>query len=731
MTDATAPEETRRSKAAPRQHAFKVTKSSIRHDAVRDPLAPDASNPVYLQWLLEHSMLADAGRISRKLSGKSTMWQNPYAHPDARRAISLAGVWFTAYPVSFMTRENESFLGALGEEELWDAFEAVGIDAVHTGPVKCAGGITGWSTTPSIDGHFDRISTRIDPVFGTEDELRAVCEIAGRHSGSVIDDIVPGHTGKGADFRLAEMAFEDYPGIYHMVEIPEEDWGLLPEVPEGSDSANLNAETERALSERGYIIGAMQRVIFYCPGVKETNWSATREVLGVDGITRRWVYLHYFKDGQPSINWLDPTFAGMRLIIGDAIQSLSDLGTSALRLDANGFLGVEKATDGEQPAWSEGHPLSAAANHLIAGIARKVGGFTFQELNLTIENIRDMGRTGADLSYDFVTRPANYHALITENTEFLRLCIREAQRLGVEPVALVHGLQNHDELTYELVHWESTHAKDTYQFRGRSMQGHDIATAVRSEMVERLTGEAADYNHIFTTNGIACTTASVIAAKHGHKTLDTIDDKAAEDIKAAHLLLAKYNAWQPGVFALSGWDLVGALPLSLEQIEDRSEDGDVRWIHRGAYDLMDFAPGATESASGIPVARALYGPISKQLGDTNSFASQLRDVLKVRTDNYIQYASLVDVPDVSHQGMLVLLHRLDGGWISPEDSDLQLTVLNFTNKPISGTVRSGYLTPGLRVVDAAKDKDMTVVDDLNGFSVSLQPYEGLFLVTQK
>ena len=35
-------------------------------------------------------------------------------------------------------------------------------------------------------------------------------------------------------------------------------------------------------------------------------------------------------------------------------------------------------------------------------MVRKVGGFTFQELNLTIEDIRDTGAVGADLSYDFV-----------------------------------------------------------------------------------------------------------------------------------------------------------------------------------------------------------------------------------------------------------------------------------------------------------------------------------------
>ena len=134
-------------------------------------------------------------------------------------------------------------------------------------------------------------------------------------------------------------------------------------------------------------------MIFHDPGTKDTNWSATAPVTGADGVLRRWVYLHYFKAGQPSINWLDPTFAGMRLVIGDALHSLRHLGAGALRLDANGFLGLEPAAAAGEPAWSEGHPLSDAVNQLIASMVRKVGGFTFQELNLAIEDIKRTVRT--------------------------------------------------------------------------------------------------------------------------------------------------------------------------------------------------------------------------------------------------------------------------------------------------------------------------------------------------
>jgi trehalose synthase len=692
-----------------------------------DPRSADASNPSYVEWLKRQSMLGDAEVLGRGLSGQPSMWRNPYARPDARRAIRSASVWFTAYPISLITRPGQSYLGALGDEALWRAFESVGINAVHTGPVKQAGGITGWVQTASIDGHFDRISTQIDPIFGQEDEFRYLCDVAERHGGSVIDDIVPGHTGKGADFRLAEMAYKDYPGIYHMVEIPEEDWTLLPDVPEGRDAVNLDAETEARLADSGYIIGQLQRVIFYSPGVKETNWSATAPTVGVDGRTRRWVYLHYFKQGQPSINWLDPTFAGMRLVIGDALHSLGDLGSSALRLDANGFLGVEKSAEG-LPGWSEGHPLSEAANHLIGSMVRKVGGFTFQELNLSIEEIRDTSRVGADLSYDFINRPAYHHAFTTGDTEFLRLTLRAALDAGVDPAGLVHAMQNHDELTYELVHWAARHRADPFFFRGEKITGAELAEAVRADMLAKLTGERAPYNLVFTTNGIACTTASVIAAVQGFTTLDAIGDDDIEGICRAQLLLAMFNAWQPGVFALSAWDLLGVLPLPADQVRDLIATGDTRWIHRGAHDLTDANPGASVSSSGMPRGRSLFGSLPAQLRRPDSFASRLKGILRVREEYCIDVATQIDVPDVAHPGMLVMVHRLDEGDRTREDAHEQVTVLNFSDETIEGTVRSDVLTPRRAVIDVETGDEIGRVDDLNSFSVSLAPYAGLFLV---
>ncbi|BBY48644.1 trehalose synthase [Mycolicibacterium arabiense] len=679
-------------------------------------------NKAYVSWLLSQSMLADANEISQQFSGQGSMWQNPYANPSPRGAVETASVWFTAYPLSLITRPNESFLHAMADEDMWQAFSDIGIEAIHTGPVKRAGGISGWETTPSVDGHFDRISTQIDPAFGTEDEFRKMCGTANWYGGTIIDDIVPGHTGKGADFRLAELKYADYPGIYHMVDIDPRDWEHLPDVPPGVDSVNIDAATEEWLDKAGYIIGRLQRVIFYAEGVKETNWSVTRPVVGVDGVERRWVYLHYFKDGQPSINWLDPSFAGMRLVIGDALHSLTDLGTGGLRLDANGFLGAEKTAAEDGVGWSEGHPLSEAANHLIASMVRKVGGFTFQELNLTIDDIREIGEAGADLSYDFVNRPAYQHALATADTEFLRLTLRTTLELNVDPASLVHALQNHDELTYELVHWSTGHRDDIYTYKGEEITGEALGETVRSDLATRLTGENGPYNLVFTTNGIACTTATVIAATLGITDLDEISD--IDRIRRAHLLLAMFNALQPGVFALSGWDLCGMLTLPASDVAELLRGGDTRWIHRAAHDLMGVNPTATQSSAGMPRGRSLYGSIPEQLEDDASFLRQLQAILRVRSHYGIATSRQIDIPEVSHRGMLVLVHQL------ADEGRYQLTVLNFANEEVAGTVRSDEIPAGGLVSDMFTGKPLATVDDLHSFAVEMPPHHGMSLLVE-
>jgi trehalose synthase len=354
-------------------------------------------------------------------------------------------------------------------------------------------------------------------------------------------------------------------------------------------------------------------------------------------------------------------------------------------------------------------------------MVRKMGGFSFQELNLTMDDIKSMGESGADLSYDFVNRPAYHHALAMGDTEFLRLTMNQALALGIDSASLVHALQNHDELTHELVHFATRHRDDIFTYGGQEITGAELAIRIRGELTAALAGPDTRYNRPFTTNGIACTTASAISAILRIPDPDAMSDEDVERVKRIHLLLAMYNAFQPGVFALSGWDLMGMLTTDPAHVAELIADGDTRWINRGAHDLMGANPKALHSEGGLPRARSLYGTLPEQLIDRSSFARRLRRIIRIRRRYRIPMATQIDVPGVSHRSLLVMVHRL-------ENDNLQVTVLNFGPEAVVGTIRSEHLPPTAKVLDLFRAQQIAVVDDLCSFSLELDGYQGVPLL---
>jgi hypothetical protein len=182
-----------------------------------------------------------------------------------------------------------------------------------------------------------------------------------------------------------------------------------------------------------------------------------------------------------------------------------------------------------------------------------------------------------------------------------------------------------------------------------------------------------------------------------------------------------FNALQPGVFAISGWDLCGMLTLSRQQIADQLSGGDTRWIHRAAYDLMDYRPEATESPSQIPRGTGLYGSLPRQLEDPNSFVSRLAGILRARTHHRIATSVQLDVPATGNPAVLAMIHRLDTGRV-------QATVLNFAGRTLTDRVASEHLPAAAQVTDMLTGNVLTEVDHDHACTITLQPYEGLSLL---
>src|SRR5262245_41254617 len=183
-----------------------------------------------VKWLEEHSMLRQTRDAAASVSGRPLQWRHRYGTPQPKEAVRHASVWLLDYPGSVVTAKGKSVVATWAEPALWDALRGMHIDLLHTGPVQRAGGVKGTEYTPTTDGWFDPISLDLDPAIGTEEEYARLAAVSGKRGGSLAGDLVPLHTGLGPDFHLALRRHKDYAGMYTMVEVPKEDWGLLPAV---------------------------------------------------------------------------------------------------------------------------------------------------------------------------------------------------------------------------------------------------------------------------------------------------------------------------------------------------------------------------------------------------------------------------------------------------------------------------------------------------------------------
>jgi trehalose synthase len=684
---------------------------------------PAGADPETVRWLEERSMLAQAARLARTVSGSPDQWRHPYGEPRPREAVRLAPVWLLDYAGSVIPRPGRSVVATWAEPAYWDALRDLGIDLLHTGPVHRSGGVEGTRYTPTTDGWFDPISLEIDPALGTEEEFRRLVRVAGEHGGLVGGSLVPLHTGPGPDFRLAQRAYKDYPGMYTMIEVPPEDWPLLPPVDGPWASALVPKDAAERLTRKGLIPGLINSCDADPDARTWSGWSASGEVPGVDGRVRRWVYLHYFKPNQPTLNWLDPSFAAQRAVAGDVVQTVSALGARVVRLDAVPFLGIEPQR-GQALSRHYEHPLSVDGTDTVAGLVRKLGGWSFHELNVPLEDLKRYTAHGPDLSYDFFTRAQCLHALLTGDATPLRLAFGMLREAGVPDGTLVHDLQNHDEITYQLV--ELDHRKgQTFPTRDGPLTGPQLKERMLREMRAGAAGAAGPRNKLYRPeqDGLATTFAGFAAAALGVRDPSASTAEQREQIKRAHLLLAAANAMRPGVFSLSSWDLVGALPLPEGAVADWTKGGDWRWVNRGGVDLMGADPVAAKSAYGLPLAECLYGPLPAQLRDPDSFASRLKRLLAARKRYRLAEAELAAAPEVRDAGVCVLVLRLPAG------AGVAVTALNFGRAAAEAEIDlSAERVGGRRAADAVSGEGAGEVSGSGRLTVRLPPLEGRTLV---
>jgi maltose alpha-D-glucosyltransferase/alpha-amylase len=346
----------------------------------------------------------------------------------------------------------------------------------------------------------------------------------------------------------------------------------------------------------------------------------------------------------------------------------------------------------------------------LAYMARKLGGWTFQELYVPLEQLTQYTQYGPDLSYDFFTRAQVLTPLINQDATYLRLAQSVLLQQGVQAGTLLHDMQNHDEITFQLIDVES---RSSMTLDGQTYSGQQVYNDILNLM--RSTVGAQPYNKLYrpAQDGVATTFAGFIAPALGindpyHATADQV-----AEIQKAHVLVAMANAMQPGAFGISAWDLVGALPVPASSVASLTAGGDWRWLNRGAVDLMNNNPSATTSAVlQLPKAQALYGPLPAQLQNPNSFASQIKLMLAARKKYNIAGATMNSIPPTGNKAVAVYTMT------PPNSPNLIVTALNYGRSSTSVQVDLTQIPPGIPASQVAGQNGLDIISEQNVGTVS-------------
>jgi trehalose synthase len=455
--------------------------------------------------LVQESMLYRADQLSKKYALELAMTPPPLTSPQPEAGLQIASSWLAIDVPSVATADGKTALQVLGENSYLEALRLLGVQGLYLTGLK--------------KGGTDQISLHIDPQLGSQKDWDVLSERAMKKGLSLVGESLGAATGLGADFQLALQNVQDYPNLYHLIEIDPSDWQLLPPIPQGDFFANVPWLTLQDLHKKGYVPEQFDAY------KKQTNWNCTTKILGQDGKSRRWIYLKKEKN-SPVVDWLGSSFAAMRLTAADALHAVYELGQQGIAFSAE---------------------MPANARDTLALWTRKLGAFSVQE---TVGGFTALDGVSADFVVDTLTRPALLHALIAEDAEILRLTYRLFLEQGIDTKRLVHMLQPFDRFACDWSLWLNSPDK-VYRYYEEQVTAAALKRLLLKEDLVRLGQPVGEKLPLSTWAGYCMSALNI----------EDFEEQQ-EKISAAHLLLAFFYGMQPGIFSVSLSDLLGALPNS-------------------------------------------------------------------------------------------------------------------------------------------------------------------------
>jgi trehalose synthase len=629
--------------------------------------------------------------------------------------LNFADNWLFVHPMTLLTSSRSSAFDQMSDSSSWPVFREAGVRGLYVAPIQGGGAL--WAKDrDGKDTGDDVVQYDFSRAAGKDGSYQ-------RMMGNVIDnnallgsDIIPAATGLGPDFFLAARNVREYPGIYCMVEIPEDSWGFLPETSSEWSGAALGQAQIEALNAKGLLPKSMRDES--SPLGRTGGWAATGVIRGMDGNRYRWVYRYSGSPEYAVLNWEDPSQTAHRILSGSAVRQVGLQGQALLGLKFEAFQGLEAAPEGL--ALDSAHSVEPAltAAQSMSRELRRYGGWSWlRDDDLPLNNVNDFLGSGADFLFDSVFSPAAEHALLTGDANLARFMADEALRLKIDFRRLVHVMPAQDGINYALPHLAglaaAPGAENAPLFRS------SIQTAMHA-VAGKTTPAPVEDNRLYSTGpGLAALALGL--------TTQAEAQSRREDIERGHSLLIFFKAMQPGVMMLAGQDLAGVLPLQFDGTFTASPDFRPTDSSRGAYGLTMTSGSIAISTQGTPRAPQLYDTPDAQIHQKTSFLSTIGAFLRARTEHGIAKATLAARPATKGQGSIALLSRM------PDGKSHLLSVCNFSREKVTETISLAAI-PGLGATLSTKAAVIATGGSHSiaggSVTVSLGPWQGRALLLQ-
>ena len=599
------------------------------------------ADPGYIQYLERLSMLGSHTELARIVSGSQLAWLRAADAPLPEPLLVLSDTWLYLNPLLMLPETKRSALATITSPIYWQLLSKARINGLYIAPANGSGGLWAYNRKASLHGD-DIIQYNFSTVSGKDDEYFRLLKEANTNRKLLGLDLVPAATGLGPDFFLAARSHRQYPGAYCLVELPPQTWPELPAVPNEWTGAALDEEQIHKLAERNILPPAMAQDSYSV--VKKPGWAVTGEIHGVDGLMRRWAYRYSGSVDRPVLNWADPSAAARRILSGSAIRNVGMLGGALVGMRLEGLYGLDAAVKQESGVRYTHSPADEAAIALSREI-RRYGGWSWLKDEIPLSLMLNLMPNGPDFFQDSIFSPGIEHALLSGSPRLLSLMVDDALALGIDMRRLVHTMPGDDGINYAMPHLAEREMDQGKQGVITPRIAREFAKNVQTEMHNAVLSATmtAPHGHDLAPlrdKRLYTTPAGLAALALGIGNASSVTEDMLPKIRDGHLLQIFFRAMLPGLFMLSGQDIVGTLPLSWYGMVDTEREWDLSLSSRGAYGLTQSVDNISVTTQGMGRAKSIYPTADVQIVSDDSFIAYLSRILTLRANLNIANAKV-------------------------------------------------------------------------------------------